>query len=128
MSSYMKLSSVVENVGAGGFGQRRKAAAAQVAGRGPGRAGPRGEPGREVRPPAALFGTGAGQPLARIGGVLRVDTVGRPRVAGRVDHGGDVAAGGQHEPRVAAEQAGRAVAALPGGDVVGDAGDDVTVD
>ena len=38
-----------------------------------------------------------------------------------------MAAGGEHEPGVAAEQLGAAVAVLPGRDVVGDAGDNVGV-
>src|SRR5439155_23412384 len=85
------------------------------------------QPVAEVGPPAAGDGLRAVEPVLRVGGAGGVDAVGGAGVARRVDHRGDVAAGGQHEPGGTAEQRGGAVAALPRRDVVGDAGDDVGV-
>src|SRR5207248_6982927 len=76
-------------------------------------AAPFAEPGQRIRPPTALFGVCGAQPLLRVGRVLFVGLVAGLRVARRVDQRGDMAAGGQHEPAVPAEQLGAAVAVLP---------------
>src|SRR6516164_5289937 len=86
-----------------------------------------GQPARVVRPPGAMTGLCAPEPVLRILRAVLGHLVSRLLVSGRIDHRGDVPAGGQHEPGVAAEQLGGPVAALPGADVVGDPGDDVTV-
>src|ERR1039457_1779507 len=56
------------------------------------------QPGRVVGPPGALHSLGLRQPVTVIGRVVGREPVGRLRVRRRVDHGGDVPAGGQHEP------------------------------
>src|SRR5215467_4298818 len=90
--------SPVENVGAGGGAEHRERLAAEF-----GRclllpAAAFAKPGRVVGPPATGHRLRLLQPPARVGrdggrGLERC-----LRVARRVDHGGDVPAGGQHEP------------------------------
>src|SRR6185437_3124432 len=86
-----------------------------------------GQPAREVRPPGAMTGLRVAEPVLRVLRVVLGHLVPRLVVSGRVDHRGDVPAGGQHEPGAAGEQLGGPVAALPGADVVGDPGDYVAV-
>src|SRR5215210_2608907 len=83
-------------------------------------AGAGGKPGRPVGPPAALVLRGALQPLLR---AVRIRVFALPSpvsalAARRVDDAGDVAAGGEHEPHVAAEQLGDTPGGVPGHDVV----------
>src|SRR6266568_4418569 len=86
-----------------------------------------GQPARVVRPPGAVTGLCAPEPILRILRAVLGHLVSRLVISGRIDHRGDVPAGGQHEPAAAAEQPGGPVAALPRADVVGDPGDYVTV-
>ena len=86
------------------------------------------QPGGVVGPPAARHRLGLGQPFAVIGRVAGREPVGRLRVGRRVDQGGDVPAGGEHEPDVAAEQLGGTVGRRPGHDMVVDACHHVAVD
>src|SRR5439155_19017925 len=86
-----------------------------------------GQPARVVRPPGAMTGLRAPEPVLRVLRVILGHLVSRLVVSGWIDHRGDMPAGGQHEPGAAAEQLGGPVAALPGADVVGDPGDDVAV-
>src|SRR6266568_387941 len=86
-----------------------------------------GQPAREVRPPGAVTGLCAPEPVLRILRIVLGHLVPRLVISGRIDHRGDVPAGGQHEPAAADEQLGGPVAALPRADVVGDSGDYVTV-
>src|SRR5690242_8349922 len=118
MLSYMVTSSTVEHVGAGGFDQGWECRGAEPAGRSTVRAAALREPVDEVGPPGARPGRRAVEPLLGVGGVVGVEPVARLGVSWRVHQRGDVAAGGQHEAGVAAEQAGAAVAALPWRDVV----------
>src|SRR5690242_16351169 len=89
--------------------------------------GPLGQPGREVRPPGAGAGLCAPEPVLRVLRTVLGHLVSRLVVSRRIDHSGDMPAGGQDEPIVAGEQLGGPVAALPGADVVGDPGDYVAV-
>src|SRR6266508_122313 len=83
------------------------------------------QPRGVVRPPGTRLRGRCLEPDVRVRRVLVVGLERRLRVPGRVDHGGDVPAGGQHEPALAAEQLGAAVAGLPRADVVRDPRDDV---
>src|SRR5215207_7976719 len=76
-------------------------------------AGALAQPGHEVRPPGALHRLGRVQPLLRVRRGLLGHLERGLRVARRVDQRSDVPAGGQHEPAVAAQQLGAAVAGLP---------------
>src|SRR5256885_7880486 len=125
MSLYITVSATIQAVGAGGSDQRRQPPAAELAGGAPLRAAALPQPRPEVRPPATRLGTRAGEPRLRIGRGVGVEPVAGLGVAGRVHQGGDVPAGGQHEPAVPTEQTRGAVAVLPRGDVVGYPGDDV---
>src|SRR6266567_8785156 len=128
MFSYMVPSLVVEDVGARSVGERWQAAAAQLLGCRFLRAAAFAEPGHGIWPPAALHGLGGLQPLFRVARIVLVHLVAGLRVARRIDQRGDVTAGGQDEPAVAAEQLGAAVAVLPRRDVVSDSGNEVRVD
>src|SRR3984885_4172754 len=86
-----------------------------------------GEPARIVRPPGAVTGLRAPEPFLGIFRGLLRHLESRLLVSRRVDHRGDVPAGGQHEPVAAGQQLGRPVAALPGAGVVGGAGHGVGV-
>src|SRR5579871_4406132 len=119
--------SMVIHVGSRRIADRRKTAAAQFIGRRLLLTAVLGQPARVVRPPGAVTGLRAAQPLLRIVRALLGHLVPRPFVSGWIDHRGDVPAGGKDEPAVAAEQLGGPVAALPGADVIGDPGDDVAV-
>src|ERR1700733_1041240 len=113
---------MVVNIRARSFADGLQPAAAQFRGRGLLVPAALGQPVRVVRPPGPVAGLGPAQPLLRVFRALLGELVTGLFVAGRVDHRGDVPAGGQDEPRPAGQQLGGPVAALPGADVVGDPG------
>src|SRR5215831_19980931 len=65
---------------------------------------PVAKPRQQVGPPAALLRFGGLQPVRRVGGRAVAGLVAGLRVARRVHQRGNVAAGGQDEPALAAEQ------------------------
>src|ERR687897_77732 len=86
-----------------------------------------GEPRGPVRPPAAGCDRGGVEPLIRFRSGA-ADAIARPAVrARRVDQRLDVAAGGQHEAALAAEQLRAPKCVLPRHEVVVEAGDGVDV-
>src|SRR3954452_5703772 len=119
--------SMVIDIGSGRVADRRQPAAAQFPGGGLLLAAAIGQPVRVVGPPGSVARLRTTQPLLGVLRGLLGQLVPGLLVARRVDHRGDVPAGGQHEPGAAAEQLGGPVAALPGADVIGDPGDDVGV-
>src|SRR6516164_3423244 len=119
--------SMVINVGSGRVADRRQTAAAGLARGLLLLTAALGQPARVVRPPGAMTGLRVPEPLLRVPRMILGHLVSRLVVSGRIDHSGDVPAGGQHESGAAGEQLGGPVAALPGADVVGDPGDDVAV-
>src|SRR6478752_8961789 len=123
----MMFSSVLEDVGARGFGECPVAATAQF-----GRCGPVGsaalaEPVGEIGPPTSLVGIGGGEPFLGVRGGAGVDPMSRLGIGGRVDQRSDVPAVGQHKTGLAVEELNAAVAVLPRGDVIGDPGHDVGI-
>src|SRR5690348_1876779 len=117
------MSLTVEDVRAGGLDERREAVTTEAFGGGAVGAAAFLQPRAEVGPPAAGLGFGVGEPVSRIRWIARRRrAVAGLGIAGRVDDGGDVAAAGQHEAGVPAEQLGRAVARGPWREVVGDPG------
>src|SRR5260370_36343216 len=106
---------------------RGQAAAAQFVGSGLVLAAAFGQPVRVIRPPGPGAGLRDPQPLLWILRALLGHLVPGLVVAGRIDHRGDVPAGGQGEPLTAGEQLGGPAAALPGADVVRDSGGNVAV-
>src|SRR6266545_3763030 len=122
MPWYMIPPLAVEDVRAGRLHQRAQPTAAEPGRRPPLGAAALAEPRHQVRPPAALLRLRGLQPLLRVGRVVLVGLVAGLGVARRVDQRGDVAAGGEYEAAVAAEQLRAAVAVLPWRDVVGDPG------
>src|SRR3984957_14772107 len=119
--------SVVIDVCARGITSRLESGAAGLRGRGPLIPAALGQPARVVRPPGPVTGLGLAQPFLRVLRAVPGYLVPRLVVARRVDHRGDVPAGGQHEPLLAGEQLSGPVAALPGADVVGNPGDDIGI-
>src|SRR6266567_1191204 len=111
--------SAVEDIGPWCLGERPQPSAAELCWRWLLRAAAVGEPRRQVRPPASPMGLRGLQPVGRRGRVGLAGLVGGFRVVWRIDERGYVAAGGQDEAALAAEQLGAAVAVLPRGDVVG---------
>src|SRR5579862_1340235 len=109
--------STVIDIGSRRLRDRRQPAAAQFPGRDLLLAAALGQPARIVRPPGPMAGLRDPQPFLRVFRALLGHLVPGLLVARRVDHRGDVPAGGQQEPRPAAQQLGSPVAALPGADV-----------
>src|SRR5439155_1956236 len=116
------------HVASGRLCQRLVAARAEALGGGLELAGARGEPPVVVGPPASRLRGGALGPCLGRWRVLVGDPVARAALRRwRVDQRLDVAAGGEHEARRAAEQLGAAIGVLPRNDVVGQPRDDVAV-
>ena len=90
-------------------------------------AAPVAQPRQQVGPPGAVLRLGGLQPVFRVGRGGLADLVAGLRIARRIHQRGDVTAGRQDEPALAAEQLRAAVAVLPRRDVVGDARDEVGV-
>src|SRR5580692_1518822 len=89
--------SMVVDIRAGRFADRCQPGAAQFRGCGLLFPAAFGQPARVVRPPGSVAGLRPAQPLLRVFRALLGYLVAGLLVAGRVDHGGDVPAGGQHE-------------------------------
>src|SRR5262245_43349464 len=94
--------SAVEDIRAWRLDDRSQTAAAQLAWRWLLRARAVGQPRQQVRPPASRFGLRGLQPVLRVSRVGLPGLVGGLLIIGRIDERGDVAAGGQDEPALAA--------------------------